>query len=140
MKTELRQAAPIARFERDRHVRRRLLAAARDAFSTADYDDVDLDAVAAAAGAEPAELARLFGDRSTLFLAMVAEDFNPGVEDTRYANPPGDLDEAIAALMEDYERNAEAVLRYLDLEARCPEVKPALDRGRTGHRQWVAYS
>jgi AcrR family transcriptional regulator len=121
-------------------VRERLLDAAQALFFEHWYDEVDLDLIASRAGVDAATAARVIGDKRDIFMTMVAVRFSHAVEDSRYTNVPGDLDEAIASLLDDYEYTGDAVLRALALEERLPELREALERGRQGHRCWIAYS
>jgi hypothetical protein len=43
----------------------------------------------------------------------------------------------VEALMQDYERTGDAIIRLLALEERVPSLQPLLARGRNSHRDWV---
>ena len=49
---------------------------------------------------------------------------------------PGDVDGAVRALVEHYERTGDRVLRMLAEETRSAAVREIADRGRRMHRDW----
>jgi AcrR family transcriptional regulator len=115
--------------------RERILEAAAEQFMTRWFDEVTINEVAQAAGVSGQTVLNHFGDKESLF-AATADVIGTQVLERR-ASRPGDIDGAIAALVHDYEESGDAVLRALATEQRMASIKPLLDRGRQGHRDWV---
>lgn len=126
---ELRAAAAKA-------TRERILEAAGEAFLDSWYDDVTLVAVAQRAGVSTQTVINHFGSKEQLF-TTVHERFGAEVRSRRYAPEPGDVTGAVEALLEDYERTGDAVMRLLALEEKAPAVQPLIALGRRSHREWV---
>lgn len=111
-----------------------------DAFLTALreqwLEDITLEKVARDAGVTAQTVIRRFGGKPGLLEAAAVE-----VEiDVRKARglPRGDLTTAVANLCIDYESSGDMLVRLLAQEARHPALRSLLDRGRAGHRQWLA--
>lgn len=99
-------------------------------------EDITLEKVARDAGVTAQTVIRRFGGKPGLLEAAAVE-----VEiDVRKARglPRGDLATAVANLCIDYESSGDMLVRLLAQEARHPALRPLLDRGRSGHRQWIA--
>jgi AcrR family transcriptional regulator len=115
--------------------RERIVEAATDSFTTQWYDDVTMRAVADAAGVALQTVVNHFGTKEALF-AEALERWGDRIEVTRFAVVPGDLDAAIATLVDDYERTGDAALRMLAVEERVAPVREPIARGREGHERW----
>lgn len=126
---ELRAAAAEATHDR-------ILSAAADAFMEQWYDDVTIASVARRAGVSGQTVANHFGSKEQLFTA-VHERLGGEIVGRRYQPEPGDVRGAVEALVEDYERTGDGVVRFLALEEKVPSLAPALADGRRGHRKWV---
>jgi AcrR family transcriptional regulator len=126
---ELRAAAAEA-------TRGRILEAAFEAFLENWYDDVTIASVARRAGVSGQTVLNHFHSKEGLFTA-VHERFGQEVVGRRYRPEPGDVHGAVEALVEDYEVTGDAVVRFLALEEKVASVRPALEIGRKGHREWV---
>jgi hypothetical protein len=61
------------------------------------------------------------------------------IEARRYDVEPGDVEGAVAALIDDYDRTGDFALRSLAEEGRRAVVGPGLARGRRGHQDWVEH-
>jgi AcrR family transcriptional regulator len=118
--------------------RERIVDAATDAFSTQWYGDVTVRGVAADAGVALQTVRNHFASKDDLFLAAI-ERIASGIDEVRWAVVPGDLEGAITTLTEDYERNGDANLRLLAVEAQVSVVQPVMARGRKGHEAWVEH-
>ena len=118
--------------------RERILQAACDAFIASWYDDVTLRDVAAAADVALQTLVNHFGTKEALFGAA-AERIGDAIQAGRYDVEPGDLEGAVAALVDDYDRTGDFTLRTLAEEERLAVVRPGLARGRRGHQDWVEH-
>ena len=116
--------------------RERIVAAAQEAFMTQWYDDVTLRAVAADAGVALQTVLNHFPTKETL-CAAANERLARSIEAARWQVGPGDLDAALATLVDDYERTGDSSLRMLAVEERVPAVKPWIALGRRGHEAWV---
>ncbi len=116
--------------------RSRILDAAAEAFLTRWFDEVTIQGIAADAGVSGQTVLNHFGDKKSLF-AEAANRLSEQVWSRRGTAAPGDVDAAIAALVHDYEVMGDPTIRGLALEERVDAIKPLLERGRAGHRQWV---
>jgi AcrR family transcriptional regulator len=116
--------------------RRTILDAATEMFLARWYEDVTLTDIARYAGVSGQTVINHFGGKEQLFGAVV-EHGSAHVVAHRFAVEPGDVQAAIEALVDDYDRNGDATIRMLQQEARLPVLRPAIELGRTGHRRWV---
>ncbi len=107
------------------------LALARDGW----LDDITLDAVARDAGATVQTVIRRFGGKDGLIGA--AADLLDREIAARRDVPPGAVEQALAALVADYELTGDLIIRLLAQEPRHPALRTVLDRGRAGHRAWL---
>jgi AcrR family transcriptional regulator len=126
---ELRAAAAEATHER-------ILVAAQEAFLERWYDEVTLAAVARRAGVSGQTIINHFGGKDQLFAAAHAR-LGEELVDRRYRAEPGDVAQAIDALLDDYEVTGDAVVRLLALEEKVPALGKMIAGGRKGHREWV---
>ena len=117
--------------------RARIVEVAVDAFLNRWYDEVTLGDIAADAGVSVQTVLNHFGGKEGLFGA-VAEQLSEQVSEARLDRFAPDADAAIRALVDDYERTGDAVIRALALEERVETLQPLLAIGRAGHRDWVA--
>jgi len=99
-------------------------------------DEASLEDVAARAGVTVRTVIRRFGSKEGL-IAAAAEEANRRVWSQRMEAPVGDVTGAVRNLVEHYEREGDIVLKLLAREDRYPAVRPHLDSGRAGHREWV---
>jgi AcrR family transcriptional regulator len=101
-----------------------------------DYDEITLDAVAEGAEVTVQTVIRHFGSKEELFVA-VAREVAAEEELRRELAPIGDVDGAVRALSEHYERIGDVVLRLLGQENRFPAIREMTDEGRRIHYEWV---
>jgi AcrR family transcriptional regulator len=118
--------------------RERILDAACDAFLASWYDDVTLRDVAAAADVALQTVVNHFGTKESLY-GLAVERISDAIEARRYDVEPGDVEGAVAALIDDYDQTGEFTLRTLAEEGRRAAVEPGLARGRLGHQDWVEH-
>ena len=118
--------------------RERIVEAAEQAFRANWYDDVTMRGVASAAGIALQTVVNHFGTKEALF-AAASERTVARIERARWGVEPGDVGEALATLVADYERNGDMILRTLAVEERVPVVRPMLALGRQGHQDWVEH-
>jgi AcrR family transcriptional regulator len=118
--------------------RERILDAACEAFLASWYDDVTLRDVAATADVALQTVVNHFGTKEVLYGAAV-ERISDAIEVRRYDVEPGDVEGAVAVLIDDYDRTGDFALRTLAEEGRLAVVGPGLARGRRGHQDWVEH-
>ena len=104
--------------------RERILDAACDAFLTSWYEDVTLRDVAAAADVALQTIVNHFGTKEALYGAAV-ERIDDVIQAGRYDVEPGDVEGAVAALIDDYDRTGDFILRALAKEGRLAVVRRA---------------
>ncbi|MFC6287758.1 TetR/AcrR family transcriptional regulator [Nocardioides sp. GCM10027113] len=117
--------------------RLRVVEAAAAAFDAHWYDDVTLRGIAADAGVALQTVVNHFGTKEQLY-AAAAELSSQRVHDARWQVAPGDVDAAVDVVVDGYERHGDAYLRAQAVEDRIAVVKPAVERGRRLHEEWVA--
>jgi AcrR family transcriptional regulator len=115
--------------------RERILETAAGSFSGRWYDEVTLRGVAADAGVALQTVRNHFASKEELFRAAVAR-IGDSIQSYRETAEPGDVDGAVAMLVDGYERTGDMSLRLLAIEPRVPVVRPAIERGRAGHQAW----
>ncbi len=116
--------------------RARIVEAAAAAFLSEWYDEVTLAAIARGAGVSQQTVLNHFGGKEGLLMAVV-DRLEPQIQAVRSAAEPGDVEGAVRALVADYERTGDGVIRALALEGRVAALAPVLARGRANHRAWV---
>ena len=100
------------------------------------YDQLTLGDVAARAGVSLQTVLNHFGSKPVLFGAA-AEQFASEIQSALDTVAPGDIHGAVTMLMDDYERNGDAIYRMIALEDRIDDLRPLIARGRAGHRAWI---
>jgi len=115
---------------------RRIVVAFLKRAETEWFDKIKLEDVAADASVTVQTVVRKFGSKMGL-LEVAHQHMGESVAVRRQVTP-GDLDSAINALTHDYEQAAPLILRLLDQEQMHPVLKPTLEVGRRGHREWLA--
>jgi AcrR family transcriptional regulator len=116
---------------------RRILEAMRELLSERFLDDITLDEVAARAGVATRTVIRRFGGREGLVESAFAEG-SIEVESRRDQVAVGDVEAAVEAVAEDYERYGNALIMMLAQERRHPDLLAPLARqGREDHWRWV---
>lgn len=100
------------------------------------FEDVTLDVVAQDAGVTVQTVVRRFGGKAGLLDAARAH-MEASIQ-VRRDIVPGNIDHTVDVLVEDYEAVGHLVLRLLGQEERHAVLKPVVDTGRRGHREWLA--
>jgi AcrR family transcriptional regulator len=116
--------------------RRRIAEAFVDCWREQWFDEITLEEVARRAGVSVRTVIRQFGAKEGLIAGFITYQ-SPGVEQRRTVSP-GDIDQAIERLFENYEADGDATIRALAQEQRHPALRPLIDRGRAGHRAVAA--
>lgn len=95
-----------------------------------------LERIAAEAAVSTRTILRHFGDRNALFLA-VWKEAEARIRAQRFAIDPGDVDAAVARLVDHYEETGDRVIARLAEEGRDERIDRVLEAGRSMHREWV---
>lgn len=116
--------------------RERIQTAAAELYRQRAIQDFTLDDVARRAGTTVKTVLRAFGSKEDLVMAALTTLTRSGVP-TKPA-VPGDAAAAVGEIFDIYETVGDLVIARLSDERRLPALKPSLDEGRAGHREWVA--
>lgn len=100
------------------------------------FDEIRLDEVARDAGVTVQTVIRRFGSKEGLLDAM-HERLGTEIRQRRDV-AAGDVDGAVASIVEDYEKVGDLVMRSLAQEERYAAVKAMTDLGRAMHREWIS--
>jgi AcrR family transcriptional regulator len=100
------------------------------------FDEITLDSLAQDAGVTVQTLIRRFGGKDGVVDAAV-QGFEKGVLHRR-TTEPGDIAGAVDGVIRDYEEGGALVMRILSQEDRYPVLKRVADKGRAGHRSFLA--
>lgn len=101
------------------------------------YDEITLEDIAERSGISLSTIMRRFGSKDGLVSAVIATD-RTGSTAGRDRVATGDVDGAVRALVDDYERVGDAVIRNLALEQRVAAIGQAVKRGRAAQRAFIA--
>lgn len=115
----------------------RILDSASDLFGESPFAQVTLAAVADDAGVTVQTVIRRFGSKERLFSA-VARRRSIALRTARDEAIVGDVADAVAVLVEGYERWGAEVLQLLAQERQSPVIAQILVDARRFHRDWVA--
>lgn len=135
MDTKKRSYEMRARKEATAATRSAIVAAAVDSVMAQRSLAVTLGAIADRAGVTVKTVLRHFGSRD----ALIEEAASRALHDVLLERmaPPGDPEQALAVLIEHYERRGDPVLGILAEETNDPRARRICDAGRTLHRDWV---
>jgi len=137
MKTAKRAYQQTARAEQAHANTTRLLdATVALVQETAHVREVTLDQVAQRAGVTVRTILRRFGSREGLFSAAFRHLFVTTHRERAFAES-GDVDAAVEALMDFYERLGDLNIRVLEQEHELPVLHELMELGRREHRRWV---
>lgn len=124
-----------ARAETTAATREKILDAAEATFDESPIDEFTLAAVAKRSGVTVQTILRHLGSRDGMILATLVHA-GLKMRSNREAAPVGDVDAAIAILVDHYEKFGDRILRLLSEEDRFPAIRTMTDFGRTYHGQW----
>ena len=99
--------------------------------------DITLDDIARESGVTVRTVLRRFGSRDGAFEAAFSR-IEAEIRSLRRPTPPGDIDAAIASLIDQYEQMGDLNIRALESEDLLPLVHRGLDVGRRAHREWLS--
>ena|SRR5947209_6404133 len=100
------------------------------------YDEITLDSIAERAAVTVQTVIRRFGSKEELFATVVRETAEQEVA-LRAEAAPGDVRDAVRAVVGHYERIGDVVLRLLGQEERFAALREVTDAGRQIHYAWV---
>jgi AcrR family transcriptional regulator len=100
------------------------------------FEQVTLQRVAEQAGVTVQTILRHFASKEGLLFAVAAVVREATVRE-RADVPTGEIEEAIAYLVQHYERVGDRMIRLLAQEDRHPPLKSLMNEGRAIHREWV---
>lgn len=115
----------------------RILMAAFYRFKVALFDEVTLDQIAADADVAVQTVIRRFGSKEGIVWALT-EIREAQVDAQRGQAPVGDVDGAVANLIDHYEAEGDLMMHLLRQENRVPAFADVAARGRMIHAQWCA--
>jgi AcrR family transcriptional regulator len=124
-----------ARAEAVAETRQRIIEALFDLGRERMFPDISLDDIAAAADVSVQTILRHFKSRAGLIDATMDHAIATVTEE-RHA-PVGDVDAAIAVIIEHYEDRGQTALLMLAQETSDPQLAELTRRGRAMHRTWV---
>ena len=126
------------RGRRLQETRERILKAAYELWIDCPYDEMSLDAVAQRAGVSRQTVHRQFGSKDELIIAVT--NWRGVMEEEAVQElAPGDIDNAVKALVARYEAIGDAIVRFLELEGRHQAIDHLLHKGREGHKAWIEH-
>lgn len=135
MKTEKRNYTQTKRAEATAATRQRIMQSLVELWMERDLDSITLQTIAQVAQTTVQSIIRHFGSKDGLIDAVIEERAS-GIETTRDANRATDLDSALVALVDHYERDANAVLRTLAISHTSVAAQKVVDHGMRVHREW----
>jgi len=112
-----------------------ILKAVAKLWLTTPLPEITLEEVADNAGVTVRTILRKFGSKEDLFAASIAQDAGKFEQDRRRATP-GDLEDILKILLEEYELMGNAVIRTIYVEDQFEVAHQILNRGRQYHREW----
>lgn len=126
-----------ARAESARNTEQRILAAMVELWMQKSLTDITLDDVAAAAGVTVRTVMRKYENKDGLIEASI-KSYATDMPLIRNARPHRTWQEAVQALLQEYETNGDAVIRTLAIEHEFPAAARIAEHGREQHAQWCA--
>lgn len=129
----------MARARAQERTREALLEAASEEFYGDRWQKTSLEALAARAGVTKQTLLRHFGSKEGLLMQALASSASQ-MFDQRWSVPAGDVDGAVANLLDHYEEWGERSLRVgAWLDGGSPALAKLSQMARQVHYDWVAY-
>jgi AcrR family transcriptional regulator len=100
--------------------------------------DITLDDVSRDSGVTVRTILRRFGSRDGVLEAAFGE-IKKEFRGYRPPTPPGDVDAAVRALVDQYERIGDLNIRALEQESQLPLLHRTLTDARRSHREWLEH-
>lgn len=135
MKAAKRRYTMTSRAAKAQETRERIRESAIGIYRDNGIEGFTLDAVAHRARTTVQTILRAFGSKEELVLAALEAmaDTAATIKPTK----PGDVAAAVHATYDLYETIGDLLIARLGEEHRYPSLKPLLELGRAGHREWV---
>jgi len=102
------------------------------------YEDVTLAEIARAAAVSHQTVLNHFSSKEGVALA-VAELLTSETTDARYRAVPGDVNDAVAVVVGEYERFGDANFRWAAASERLGSLATILDGARASHQAWLEH-
>lgn len=99
------------------------------------FDAITLDEIARQSGVTMQTVIRRFGSKEGL-LEAAQDRFGAEIRQRRGV-PVGQASKAVEAIIEDYEKVGDLIMRVLAQEERYAPLRSVTDEGRAVHREWV---
>ena len=99
------------------------------------FEEIRLEDVASEAGVTVQTVIRRFGGKEGLLDAVNERMDREIVQDREL--PEGNVSKALDAIIAEYEKFGDFVMRMLAQEDRYPSIRAVTDHGRRVHRRWV---
>lgn len=128
----------VAREQAQRRTREALLDAAEEEFYNDRWQQSSLETIASKAGVTKQTLLRHFGSKEGLLLKALLRGASQ-IRDQRWAVAAGDVDGAVANLLDHYDAWGERSLRIGAWEGGHTLLAPLSRIGREVHYEWVEY-
>lgn len=116
---------------------RKIMEAMADLWLAMPLSELTLDKVAQKSGVTVRTILRKFGSKEALLKACI-ENERDRFTHKRTQVSPGDLPGILDALLEEYERMGDALIRTLTVEYEFPSTYELLENARAFHREWCA--
>ena len=116
---------------------RKIMSAMSDLWLKLPLSEITLDKVSERSGVTVRTILRKFGSKEGLLKACIENDGNRFIRG-RMQVTPGDLHGILDALLEEYERMGDALIRTLTVEYHFPSTHELLQKARSIHREWCA--
>jgi AcrR family transcriptional regulator len=100
------------------------------------FEEITLDSIAKDSGVTVQTVIRRFGGKVGI-LESAFEYMEKAIH-VRRSVRAGDIDFTVDVLAKDYEEVGDLILRLLNQEDRQSAIKPMVEQGRSGHREWLA--
>jgi AcrR family transcriptional regulator len=114
---------------------RKIIEAMADLWLELPLSELTLDKVSQRSGVTVRTILRKFGSKEGLFKACIEID-GERFTSKRMQVKPGDLPGIVDALLEEYERMGNALIRTLTVEYEYPATQTLLHEARKFHREW----
>jgi len=101
--------------------------------------DITLEDISKGSGVTVRTILRRFGSRDGVLEAAFAE-IKTEFRSYRAPTTPGDVDAAVRALLDQYERIGDLNIRALEQEHQLPLLHRALTAARRSHREWLQHT
>jgi len=114
---------------------RKIMNAMSDLWIELPLSELTLDKVSQRSGVTVRTILRKFGSKDGLLKASIENDADR-LTQRRLQVTPGDLNGILEALLEEYERMGDALIRTLTIDYNFPSTQGLLNKARTIHSDW----